>query len=191
LEDFNETKERYIELSEKVKKLKEEKTSVEELIQNLEEKKINAFREVYEKVNKNLNKIFKRLSPGGKAYLEMENEENPLEAGVYLKAKPRGKDVKRLEIMSGGEKTLTALAFLFAVQQYKPAPFYYFDEVDAHLDDANARKIAELMKEFSKEAQFIVVTLRDTMASYADKLIGVSSRDGISQIYTLNLEDIK
>jgi len=102
----------------------------------------------------------------------------------------RGKDVKRLEIMSGGEKTLTALAFLFAVQQYRPAPFYYFDEVDAHLDDANARKIAELMKELSKDAQFIVVTLRDTMASFTDRLIGVTAREGISNIYTLDLSQL-
>jgi chromosome segregation protein len=190
LEDYEEIKERYEDLNSKLKTLIDEKKSIEELIENLEEKKIKAFMEVYQEVNKNLGKIFKRLSPGGKAYLEIENEEDPLSGGILLKAKPRGKDVKRLEIMSGGEKTLTALAFLFAVQQYRPAPFYYFDEVDAHLDDANARKIAELMKELSKEAQFIVVTLRDTMASYADRLIGVSARDGISSTYTLDLKEI-
>ncbi len=190
LEDYEEIKKRYEDLSNKLKVLIEEKNSIQELIDSLEEKKIKAFMEVYEAVNKNLSKIFRRLSPGGKAYLEIENEKDPLSGGVLLKARPRGKDVKRLEIMSGGEKTLTALAFLFAVQQYRPAPFYYFDEVDAHLDDANARKIAELMKEFSKEAQFIVVTLRDTMASYADRLIGVSAREGISSIYTLDLKDI-
>ncbi len=190
LEDYEEIKNRYEDLNQKLKTLEEEKKSIEELINNLEEKKIRAFMEVFEAVNKNLGKIFKRLSPGGKAYLELENEKDPLSGGVFLKAKPRGKDVKRLEIMSGGEKTLTALAFLFAIQQYRPAPFYYFDEVDAHLDDANARKIAELMKELSKDAQFIVVTLRDTMASYADKLIGVSARDGISSIYTLDLSQI-
>jgi len=160
------------------------------MIESLEEKKIKAFMEVYEAVNKNLGKIFRRLSPGGKAYLEIENEDDPLSGGILLKARPRGKDVKRLEIMSGGEKTLTALAFLFAVQQYRPAPFYYFDEVDAHLDDANARKIAELMKELSQEAQFIVVTLRDTMASYADRLLGVSAREGISDVYSLELAEV-
>ncbi len=190
LEDFKVVKDRFEDLSNKVQKLIEEKRSVEELIENLEEKKLNAFMDVYSAVNKNLGKIFKRLSPGGKAYLEIENEKDPLSGGILLKAKPRGKDVKRLEIMSGGEKTLTALAFLFAVQQYRPAPFYYFDEVDAHLDDANARKIAELMKELSKEAQFIVVTLRDTMASYADRLIGVSAREGISSVYTLDMKQI-
>ena len=190
LEDYDEIKNRYEELSEKLKVLTDEKKSIEELIQNLEQKKITAFMEVYEAVNKNLGKIFRRLSPGGKAYLEIENEEDPLSGGVLLKARPRGKDVKRLEIMSGGEKTLTALSFLFAVQQYRPAPFYYFDEVDAHLDDANARKIAQLMKELSQDAQFIVVTLRDTMASYADRLLGVSAREGISSVYSLELAEV-
>jgi chromosome segregation protein len=190
LEDYEEIKERYEDLNEKVQTLIDEKKSIEELIESLEEKKLTAFMEVYNAINKNLGKIFKILSPGGKAYLEIENEDDPLSGGVLLKAKPRGKDVKRLEIMSGGEKTLTALAFLFAVQQYRPAPFYYFDEVDAHLDDANARKIAQLMKELSKDAQFIVVTLRDTMASYADRLIGVTARDGISSVYTLDISEI-
>ncbi len=190
LEDYDQIKERFDDLSQKLKVLIEEKKSIEEMIESLEEKKIKAFMEVYEAVNKNLGKIFRRLSPGGKAYLEIENEDDPLSGGILLKAKPRGKDVKRLEIMSGGEKTLTALAFLFAVQQYRPAPFYYFDEVDAHLDDTNARKIAELMKELSKEAQFIVVTLRDTMASYADRLLGVSAREGISDVYSLELAEL-
>ncbi|MDQ7055913.1 MAG: AAA family ATPase [Persephonella sp.] len=190
LEDYDEIKSRYEELSEKLKVLVDEKKSIEELIQNLEQKKITAFMEVYNAVNKNLGKIFRRLSPGGKAYLEIENEEDPLSGGVLLKARPREKDVKRLEIMSGGEKTLTALSFLFAVQQYRPAPFYYFDEVDAHLDDANARKIAQLMKELSQEAQFIVVTLRDTMASYADRLLGVSAEEGISSVYSLELAEV-
>ncbi|WP_457624896.1 chromosome segregation protein SMC [Persephonella sp.] len=190
VEDYEEIKARFDDLSQKLKILVEEKRSIEELIENLEEKKIKAFMEVFEAVNKNLGKIFRRLSPGGKAYLEIENEEDPLSGGILLKARPRGKDVKRLEIMSGGEKTLTALAFLFAVQQYRPAPFYYFDEVDAHLDDSNARKIAELMKELSQEAQFIVVTLRDTMASYADRLLGVSAREGISSVYTLEMAEV-
>ena len=190
LEDYKVIKNRYEELKSKVQKLEEEKNRIEELINELEDKKEKAFLEVFNKVNKNLKAIFKELSPSGKAYLELENEKTPLDGGVFLKARPRGKDVKRLEIMSGGEKTLTALAFLFAVQQYKPAPFYYFDEVDAHLDDANARKIGQLMKKFSKEAQFIVVTLRDTLAHFSDRLIGVSSREGISQIYTLEVSEL-
>lgn len=191
VEDYEEELKRYNEINEKLSVLLEEKKSIEELIESLEEKKLQAFMEVYENINKNLDKNFKILSPGGKAYLELENETDPLSAGVILKAKPRGKDVKRLEMMSGGEKTLTALAFLFAVQQYRPAPFYYFDEVDAALDDANARKVGQLIKQLSKSAQFIVVTHRDAMASFADRLIGVSAKDGISNIFTLDVNALK
>ncbi|PMP78121.1 MAG: chromosome segregation protein SMC [Sulfurihydrogenibium sp.] len=191
IEDYEEELKRFNEINEKLSILLQEKKSIEELIESLEEKKLQAFMEVYENVNKNLEKNFKILSPGGKAYLELENETNPLEGGVLLKAKPRGKDVKRLEMMSGGEKTITALAFLFAVQQYRPAPFYYFDEVDAALDDANARKVGQLIKQLSQSAQFIVVTHRDAMASFADRLIGVSAKDGISNIFTLDVNALK
>ncbi|WP_297886952.1 AAA family ATPase [Sulfurihydrogenibium sp.] len=191
IEDYEEELNRFNEINEKLSILLQEKKSIEELIESLEEKKLQAFMEVYENVNKNLDKNFKILSPGGKAYLELENEKDPLSAGVILKAKPRGKDVKRLEMMSGGEKTLTALAFLFAVQQYRPAPFYYFDEVDAALDDANARKVGQLIKQLSQTAQFIVITHRDAMASFADRLIGVSAKDGISHIFTLDINVLK
>jgi chromosome segregation protein len=191
IEDYEDELNRFNEIKEKLSVLLEEKKSIEELIENLEEKKLKAFMEVYENINKNLDKNFKILSPGGKAYLELENESDPLLGGVILKAKPRGKDVKRLEMMSGGEKTLTALAFLFAVQQYRPAPFYYFDEVDAALDDSNARKVGQLIKQLSQFAQFIVVTHRDTMASFADRLIGVSAKDGISNIFTLDINTLK
>jgi len=110
----------------------------------------------------------------------LENPEEPFEGGVLLTVKPRGKDVQYLEAMSGGEKTLAALALIFAIQEYKPSPFYYFDEVDAHLDEANARKVGELIREKSKEAQFIVVTLREVISSLADRVIGVTARGGVS-----------
>ena len=90
--------------------------------------------------------------------------------------------------MSGGEKALTALAFVFAIQQYKPAPFYLFDEIDAHLDDANVKRVADLIKEGSQTSQFIVITLRDVMMANAEKIIGVSMREGISRVVSLSLE---
>lgn len=91
--------------------------------------------------------------------------------------------------MSGGEKALTALAFVFAIQRYKPAPpFYLFDEIDAHLDDANVKRVADLIKEASENSQFIVITLRDVMMANADKIIGVSMRNGVSKVVALSLE---
>ncbi|MCX7760474.1 MAG: chromosome segregation protein SMC [Hydrogenothermaceae bacterium] len=190
IEDYKEALNRYQDINEKFEVLLKEKKAIDDLIQTLEDKKVKAFMEVYEHINQNLAKNFKVLSPGGKAYLELENPLDPLSAGVLIKAKPRGKEITRLEVMSGGEKTITALAFLFAVLSVKPAPFYYLDEVDAALDEINAKKVAQLIKELSKTAQFIVVTHKEIMASYADTLIGVSAKDGISSVYTLDISSL-
>lgn len=191
VEDYQQTLERYREIEEKLEILLKEKKSIDELIQTLEEKKVSAFMDVYNKIDRNLGKNFRVLSSGGKAYLEIENPSNPLSGGIFIKVKPRGKDITRLELMSGGEKAITALAFLFAVLSLKPAPFYYLDEVDAALDESNVRKVAQLIKELSKHTQFIAVTHKETMASFADTLIGVSAKNGISSIYTLNISELR
>ncbi|MDW8294406.1 MAG: chromosome segregation protein SMC [Aquificaceae bacterium] len=184
-EEYGHYEERYRDYQERYRKLKEEKESIKELIEEIEGKKLKAFMETFQVVNKNLKNIFSELSPGGKAYMLLEKEEDPLSGGVSLVVKPRGKEVQYLEAISGGEKTLAALSLIFAIQDYRPSPFYYFDEVDAHLDEANARRVGELIKERSKRAQFIVVTLREVLASFADKVIGVSGRGGLSRVFTL------
>ncbi len=190
-EDYREELERYQDYEEKHRKLQEERKAIKDMIEEIETKKLKAFMEAYENINKNLRKIFSFLSPGGKAQMIIENEIDPFSGGISLVVKPRGKDVQYLEAMSGGEKTLAALSLILAIQEYKPSPFYYFDEVDAHLDEANAKKVGELIKEKSKEAQFIVVTLREVLASFADRLIGVSARGGISKVFPVeNLSSV-
>ncbi len=184
-EEYREYEERYTEYQERYKKLKDEKESIKELIQEVETKKLKAFMETFQAIDKNLRGIFSELSPGGKAYMVLEREDDPFSGGVSLVVKPRGKEVQYLEAISGGEKTLAAISLIFAIQDYRPSPFYYFDEVDAHLDEANARRVGELIKERSKEAQFIVVTLREVLASFADKVIGVSGRGGVSKVFAL------
>ncbi len=190
-EDYHEELERYNDYEDKHRKLQEERKAIKEMIEEIETKKLNAFMEAYENINRSLKKIFSFLSPGGKAQMVIENEIDPFSGGISLIVKPRGKDVQYLEAMSGGEKTLAALSLIFAIQEYKPSPFYYFDEVDAHLDEANAKKVGELIKEKSKEAQFIVVTLREVLATFADRLIGVSARGGISRVFPVeNLSSV-
>jgi chromosome segregation protein len=184
-EDYQELKNRHTDYVERDKKLLEERRAIKELLEEIESKKLKAFLKAYEQINKSFSKIFARLSPGGKAFMQLEKEDEPFEGGINLVVKPRGKEVQYLEAISGGEKTLGALSLIFALQDYKPSIFYYFDEVDAHLDEANARTVGELIKERSQTAQFIVVTLREILASFADKLIGVSSRGGISKIFPL------
>jgi len=180
-EDYEAEKKRYEDYKEKLEQLKKESKAIKELIEEIEKKKKKVFLEAFRAINRSLGRIFAFLSPGGKARMILENPEEPFEGGVLLTVKPRGKDVQYLEAMSGGEKTLAALALIFAIQEYKPSPFYYFDEVDAHLDEANARKVGELIREKSKEAQFIVVTLREVLSSLADRVIGVTARGGVSE----------
>ncbi len=182
-EDYKVELERYKEYEERYKKLQEERRAIKDMIEEIETKKLKAFMSAFKSINRNLRRIFSFLSPGGRAEMFLENEVDPFSGGINLLVKPRGKDVQYLEAMSGGEKTLAALSLIFAIQEYKPSPFYYFDEVDAHLDEVNARKVGELIREKSKEAQFIVVTLREVLASFADRLIGVSARGGVSRVF--------
>ena len=189
-EDYQEYQSRHQDLTQKYKKAQEEKRAIKELIEEVETKKLGVFMEAYNAINKNLKRIFSRLSPGGKAYMVLEKEDDPFSGGVNLVVKPRGKEVQYLEAISGGEKTLAALSLIFGIQDYKPSVFYYFDEVDAHLDEANARKVGELIKERSSDGQFIVVTLREAMAEYAQKLIGVSARAGISKVFPIENKEL-
>ena len=188
IEDFEVVERRYLELKSKREQVVAEKESIEEFIEEIEGQKKQVFLQTLNEIARNFSELFAKLSPGGSARLILENPEDPFAGGLEIEAKPAGKDVKRIEAMSGGEKALTALAFVFAIQRYKPAPFYLFDEIDAHLDDANVKRVADLIKEASKNSQFIVITLRDVMMANADKIIGVSMRNGVSRVVALSLE---
>ncbi|WP_461866351.1 chromosome segregation protein SMC [Thermococcus sp.] len=188
IEDFEVVERRYLELKSKRERLEAEKDSIVEFIQEIESQKKNVFMQTLKAIAENFSELFAKLSPGGSAKLILENPEDPFAGGLEIEAKPAGKDVKRIEAMSGGEKALTALAFVFAIQRYKPAPFYLFDEIDAHLDDANVKRVADLIKEASQNSQFIVITLRDVMMANAEKIIGVSMHNGVSRVVSLSLE---
>ncbi|WP_456366863.1 chromosome segregation protein SMC [Thermococcus sp.] len=188
IEDFEVVERRYLELTSRREQVLAEKESIEDFINEIEGQKRQVFMKTLNEIAKNFSELFSKLSPGGSARLILENQEDPFSGGLQIEAKPAGKDVKRIEAMSGGEKALTALAFVFAIQRYKPAPFYLFDEIDAHLDDANVKRVADLIKESSRDSQFIVITLRDVMMANADKIIGVSMRDGVSKVVALSLE---
>ena len=115
--------------------------------------------------------------------------EDPLDiqSGLIIQANPGGKNLLNIDAMSGGEKTLTALAFLFAIQRYKPAPFYILDEVDAALDKVNTKKVADLIKKMSKKEQFLVITHNDYTIKQGDRVYGVSMENGESKILGLEL----
>jgi chromosome segregation protein len=182
-EDYKEYEARHRDYTERYQRLNQEKKAIRDMIEEIETKKLNAFTEAFESINESLKRVFAELSPGGIAYMQVEKPEDPFSGGINLVVKPKGKEVQYLEAISGGEKTLVALSLIFAIQDYKPSPFYYFDEVDAHLDEANAKRVGQLIRKRSQKAQFIVVTLREVLASYADKLIGVSMRGGVSKVF--------
>lgn len=184
---YEEQLKRYNELKEKETKIIEEKRSIIEFMEKLERERTKVFMDTLSKVNENMRKIFSILSPGGEAYLEPEFPEKPLDGGLFIKAKPAGKNVTHIGMMSGGEKSLTALALVFALQQYFSAPFYILDEIDAALDNQNIDRVARLLKEFSKFSQIIVITLREQTMAKADTLIGVTQRYGVTNVIFLPL----
>lgn len=182
LEEYNQTDERQKELNEHLLTLGSEKEAIIERINGYDEMKRQEFLKTFNAVNQNFQDIFAELSHGhGK--LELENPERPFEGGLIIRAQPRDKKMQRIEALSGGEKSLTALSFVFAFQRYAPAPFYAFDEVDMMLDGSNAERLARMVKRQSESAQFVVVSLRRPMIENADHAIGVSLRpDGYSRV---------
>ncbi|MFH1779724.1 MAG: AAA family ATPase [Candidatus Micrarchaeota archaeon] len=158
---------------ERVKKLVEEREAVISIITEIEGKKIATFMESFNAINKNFQHLFSQIFVG-QGTLFLENEENPFEGGLTIKVQLDRKEVKYLELMSGGEKSLIALIFLFAIQGVSPSSVYILDEADAALDDENSRKLQELINALSNDTQFIVVTHNETVYKKADCLIGVA-----------------
>jgi chromosome segregation protein len=190
LTDYDSEKERYEEVVDKKTRLEDERKEILVFMEELEAEKTQKFLTVYNEIADNFSKVFAKLSPDGEANLMLENPEHPLMGGITVRSKPRGKELVTLDAMSGGEKTLTGLALIFAIQMYSPASFYIFDEIDAALDNVNAHNVALLISEMSKNSQFVVVSLRDTTVRKADLLVGVSNQDGISRIVSVDLEEV-
>ncbi len=182
LEEYNQTDERQKDLNNSIDTLSGERDEIILRIAGYDELKKRTFLEAFEAINTNFQDIFAELSHGH-GRLELENPESPFEGGLIIRAQPRDKKMQRIEALSGGEKSLTALSFVFAFQRYAPAPFYAFDEVDMMLDGSNAERLARMVKRQSGSAQFVVVSLRRPMIENADHAIGVSLRsDGYSRV---------
>ncbi|MDY6965678.1 MAG: chromosome segregation protein SMC [Halobacteriota archaeon] len=156
-------------------------------IEKYEQLKRQTFMETFDAINDNFKKTFEELS-GGYGELLLENYDEPFSGGLLIKARPAGKNLMRLEAMSGGEKSLTALSFLFSIQRHRPAPFYALDEVDMFLDGANVDRVAKMIKKLAGDAQFIVVSLREPMIEAADRTIGVVMQEkNISSVTGIKL----
>jgi chromosome segregation protein len=182
IDEYEEVEQRIVDLKSRRAILFNEREQILDRIDQYDNLKKETFMETYNGINDAFKEIFNELSDGV-GELVLDNEEDPFSGGMTLKAQPRDKTLQRLEAMSGGEKSLTALAFLFAIQQYRPAPFYAFDEIDMFLDGANAERVARRVKKAANNAQFIVVSLRKPMIEAAERTIGVTmQQDNITSI---------
>ena len=155
----------------------------------LDVQKKELFMKTFEVVNTNFQNFFTMLTTkGAEATLVLENQENPFEAGVRVNVKITGSKFLDIRGLSGGEKTMTALAFIFAIQENEPASFYVLDEVDAALDKHNSERLAKLIRKYSDRAQYIMISHNDNVISTADILYGVSmNEDGVSQVVSLKI----
>ena len=186
IEQYDATAERIADLVDDGKTLRSRRDNLVSIAEQLESERKLRFMTVFEHVNSNFSRVYEILQPSGSGKLRLENQKNPFEGGLDMACVPPGKSRNtRRSALSGGEKSMAALALIFAIQDYEPSPFYYFDEVDQNLDPFNSGRIATLCRIRSERAQFIMVTLRKVSLSLADHHIGIThAGDGCSRRIT-------
>jgi chromosome segregation protein len=189
LEIYETVEKEYGVLLEKKNVLLKEKDDVVNMMNEIEANKKSLFVKTLEVVDGQFRRIFSQLTTKGEAYLELENREEPFAEGLRINVKITGNKFLDIRSLSGGEKTLTALAFLFAIQEHEPASFYVLDEVDAALDKHNSEKLARLIRSYCQKAQYIVISHNDAIISEGDILYGVSmnTEAGLSNVVSLKM----
>ena len=183
IEEYEKVQRQVEERTERKETLSRERTTLLERIEKFEQMKYEAFSTAFHAIDTNFREIFARLTSGS-GHLILENEEDPFAGGMTFAVQPRDKKVHLLSSLSGGEKSLTTLAFIFSIQRYIPAPFYAFDEVDMSLDGSNAERIASMIIELSPQSQFVIVSLRKPMIEAAQRIMGVTLRPDKSTLVT-------
>jgi len=186
IDEYDRYEEEFNLFRERVDALEAEKRQIERLIGEIEERKRARFIEVLEAVNTRFNRIFQRLFDGGSASLELE-EEGDISSGLLIKANPPDKEPHVIDSLSGGEQTLLAIAFIFALQEYQEARLLILDEIDAALDLMNITRLGRLLREYSDRIQVIVVSHNEETVRHADRAYGVTIKNGVSEVLALNL----
>ena len=189
LEEFTAMEERHQFLSEQIDDLKNSQTDLMSIIAGVDERVEQVFAEAFADTAREFERVFARLFPGGDGRLVLTNPKDMLTTGIEVEARPPGKKIKRLSLLSGGERSLTAVAFLVALFKARPSPFYVLDEVEAALDDVNLGRLIEVIEELRAESQLIVITHQKRTMEAADALYGVTMRgDGVSRVISQRLE---
>ncbi|GAE09901.1 AAA family ATPase [Paenibacillus sp. JCM 10914] len=177
-------------MSEQKADLVEAKTTLYQVIKEMDDEMSKRFKTTFDAIRREFGTVFTKLFGGGRADLVLIDPERLLETGIDIVAQPPGKKLQNLQLLSGGERALTAMALLFAILQVKPVPFCVLDEVEAALDEANVTRFAQYLREFSEQTQFIVVTHRKGTMEEADVLYGVTMEEGgVSKLVSVKLEN--
>lgn len=188
-QEYEELKERYDYLKGQTEDLLAARRSLRKIVEVIDDRMKDDFIDTYHAVNKNFQEIFAELFPGGSAALSLVNEQDPEHSGIEVHAQPRGKRIAKLSLMSGGEKSLTALALLFAVYKTRATPFYILDEVEAALDDTNLRRLCAYWQKMRKDTQLIMITHQRRTMEMADVLYGISMQaDGVTRLLSQRLD---
>ena len=192
IEEYERIQERYDFLTSQQADLLEAKQTLYDVIAEMDQEMVRKFSDTFSKIQKEFTTVFQTLFGGGRAELELTDPEDLLETGVDITAQPPGKKLQHLSLLSGGERSLTAIALLFAILRVRPVPFCVLDEVEAALDEANVYRFANYLREFSAETQFIVITHRKGTMELADVLYGVTMQEsGVSKLVSVKLEETK
>ena len=190
IEEFKSLKSRLDFILNQQKDLINARETLKEIISDMEKKMEIEFLINFEKINNNFKEIFKVLFDGGEAELTLDNNNDILNSGININAQPPGKKLQNLSLLSGGEKSLTAVALLFSILNLKPAPFCVLDEIDASLDESNINKYTRYLKTLATDTQFVLITHRKTTMEIVDVLYGVAmEEEGVSKLISIKLED--
>jgi chromosome segregation protein len=189
ISQYGEQQEKYKQLSVRRNQLELEKKAIVGFMEEIEQKKRSTFMQAFNSINQSFAKFFSRLTDGGEASLRLQNMEDPFAGGIDIFVQFPKKGARLIASASGGEKSVTAVSFIFAIQSLSPAPFYIFDEIDAHLDPYNTERLADVLKEQAAYSQLIVITLRDVVMDRGDRLFGVYIQDGASRVISTKLAE--
>ena len=188
-EEFAEVSERYNFLVNQLEDLKKAREDLNKVTEEIRIESADLFMETFNQVRKNFHVVFRRLFGGGRAELKLIDAENVLETGVDILAQPPGKRLENIGLLSGGERSLTAVALLFAIYMVKPSPFCILDEIDAALDEQNISRFAAMLREFASSSQFIIVTHNKKTVAAAETLLGITMEEsGVSKLITIRLD---
>jgi chromosome segregation protein len=189
IDEFQEQSERKKYLDAQFADLTEALETLENAIRKIDRETRSRFKETFDKANQGLGRVFPRLFGGGHAYLEMDGEDL-LASGVTVMARPPGKKISTIHLLSGGEKALTAVALVFSIFELNPAPFCLLDEVDAPLDDANVGRFSEIVRDMSQQVQFVIITHNKTTMEAMNQLTGVTMHEpGVSRMVAVDIDE--